>query len=104
MPMPMVNVPLQPDPAIAMAVAKAEEAAAKAAMTEAKTKETEAKERMKKMGKAASGVSKLIIPVGIIALSYYVLKTWKVIGTAGSSWEALPEGELTYLEELVNSI
>jgi hypothetical protein len=64
--------------------------------------------------KGASIISKLIIPIGVIAIGYYILKTWKVIGTAGSSdsllsssnlsWMAIPEYELTYLRELVDSL
>ena len=121
MPMPMVDIPLQPDPAVVAAAAKAaaetakaaaETAKAEAAAAKAKEKEAaaaakESKERMNKMGRAASGVSKLIIPIGIIALSYYVLKTWKVIGTAGLddlSWEALPDGELESESLLLDSI
>lgn len=64
----------------------------------------EVKERLGKVGKGASIIGQLIVPVGIIALGYYVLKTWKVIGTAGSSWEALPEEELENESILLDSL
>jgi hypothetical protein len=58
-----------------------------------------------KSGRGTSIIPSLIIPIGVVALGYYVLKTWKVIGTASLDfWEALPEEDLTYLEELVDSI
>ena len=69
---------------------------------------------METVGKGASIVGKLIIPVGIVALGYYILKSYKVIGTAGSSdsllsssnlsWIHIPMYELTYLRELVDSL
>ena len=64
--------------------------------------------------KGVSIVGKLIIPIAIVGIGYYILKTWKVIGTAGSSdsllsssnlsWTSIPEYELTYLRELVDSL
>lgn len=56
-------------------------------------------------GRGKSIIPSLIIPIGVVALGYYVLKTWKVIGTTGSSeWEAFSEGELEYESMLLDSI
>jgi hypothetical protein len=58
---------------------------------------------------AGNIVGKVIIPIVGIAIGYYILKTWKVIGTAGLdnddlSWKALPNRELEYLSKLVDNI
>lgn len=67
-------------------------------------KEKEEGKRLKKIGKGASIVGSLIVPVGLVLLGYYVLKTWHVIEIKSTdtdnwkNWKPLSDSELEDLE------